>query len=213
MSKQFSIEINAWEDGATIPAKFAFGQPGTDAPFAISDNVSPAVRWANAPAGTRSFAIICHDPDVPSVGDDVNQADRLVPADLPRVDFYHWVLIDIPTTVSGFVEGEASQGVTPRGKTVGQTAYGITGKNDYTGWFAGDPDMEGVYGSYDGPCPPWNDTIIHHYYFTVFALDIDTLGLDGAFSGQDVLAKIDGHVLAQASHMGTYSMNPAVIGS
>ena len=212
MTNQFSITMNAWKNGEVIPAKYAFGQPGTDGPFEISDNISPAVNWSNAPEGTKSFAIICHDPDVPSSGEDVNQAGKTVPADLPRVDFYHWVLVDIPATVSELAEGAASNGVTARGKAVGQTDHGMTGKNDYTGWFAGDPDMEGIYGSYDGPCPPWNDSIIHHYHFKVYALDIETLDLSGPFTGQDALAKMEGHILADASHMGTYSMNPAVTG-
>ncbi|MEM7798323.1 MAG: YbhB/YbcL family Raf kinase inhibitor-like protein [Chloroflexota bacterium] len=212
MSDQFSVQIDAWAEGTPIPARFAFGRPGEDGPFALSDNVSPAMNWTNAPANTKSFAIICHDPDVPSSPEDVNQAGKVVPANLPRITFFHWVLVNIPAASSGLAEGAASSGVTPRGKAVGQTEYGLTGKNDYTGWFAGDPDMGGVYGSYDGPCPPWNDSIIHHYHFDVYALDVESLDLDGDFSGQDALQKIEGHVLAKASHMGTYSMNPAVTG-
>lgn len=208
---RFTVHINAWPHGAAIPARFAFGQPGNpDSPFAPSDNISPAIRWANAPAGTRSFALICHDPDVPSSGEDVNQAGKVVPASLPRVDFFHWVLVDIPAEVSSLDEGAGGRGIIARGKPVGATAQGVTGRNDYTGWFAGDADMGGTYGGYDGPCPPWNDSIVHHYHFTVYALDVATLGLQGAFSGQDALAAMQGHVLAQASHMGTYSMNPAV---
>ena len=212
MEKKFSVHIDSWSHGAAIPARFAFGHPGTDSPFAPSDNVSPAIRWSNAPAGTRSFAIICHDPDVPSSGEDVNQQGKVVPADLPRVNFFHWVLVDISTDVSGLDEGAASQGITPRGKSVGRTQYGVTGKNDYTGWFAGDPEMEGTYGGYDGPCPPWNDSIVHHYHFEVFALDVETLGLQGEFTGQDALEAMEGHILASTSHMGTYSMNPAIDG-
>lgn len=208
---RFSVHIDAWPHGAAIPPRFAFGQPGTPhSPFAPSDNISPAIRWVNAPAGTRSFALICHDPDVPSSGEDVNQAGKVVPASLPRVDFFHWVLVDIPADVSGLDEGAGGRGITARGKPVGATAQGVTGRNDYTGWFAGDADMGGTYGGYDGPCPPWNDSIVHHYHFTVYALDVATLGLQGAFSGQDALAAMQGHVLARASHMGTYSMNPAV---
>lgn len=210
MANEFTVQIDAWENGAAIPARFAFGKPGSDGPFATSDNVSPAINWENAPEGTQSFVLICHDPDVPSSGEDVNQEGKLVPADLPRVDFFHWVLVDIPAALSGLAEGTASQEITPRGKPVGAVHYGVAGKNDYTGWFAGDADMEGVYGNYDGPCPPWNDSIIHHYHFTVYALDIESLELEGEFSGQDALAAIEGHVLASASHMGTYSMNPEV---
>lgn len=213
MNQQFTIHIDSWANGDSIPAQFAFGRPGTaDNPFAPSDNVSPAVRWSNVPAGTKSFAIICNDPDVPSSGEDVNQKGKVVPSDLPRVDFFHWVLVDIPADLSGLDEGAVSRGITPRGKEVGQTQQGVTGKNDYTGWFAGDPDMEGIYGGYDGPCPPWNDSIAHRYYFEVFALDIETLGLKGTFTGQDALEAMKGHILASASHMGTYSMNPEIDG-
>ena len=210
MNTQFNINIDAWENGAAIPAKFAFGKPGIDSPFAPGENINPAIGWSNAPEGTKSFAIICHDPDVPSSGEDVNQEGKTVPSSLPRVDFYHWVLVNIPADVSGLDEGASSKGITPRGKAVGQTPNGMAGKNDYTGWFIGDADMEGVYGGYDGPCPPWNDSIVHHYHFEVFALDIDTLNLEGEFTGQDVREEIKGHVLASASHMGTYSMNPAI---
>ena len=59
---------------------------------ALSANRNPDFAWSDAPAGTRSFALVCHDPDVPSRGDDVNQEGRVVPASLPRVDFFHWVL-------------------------------------------------------------------------------------------------------------------------
>lgn len=209
--KTFSVHIDAWAHGAPIPARHAFGQSGTsDSPFAPSDNISPAIRWANAPAGTRSFALVCHDPDVPSSGEDVNQAGKAVPASLPRVDFFHWVLVDIPAGVSALAEGAGGRGITARGKAVGPTGHGVTGRNDYTGWFAGDADMGGTYGDYDGPCPPWNDSIVHHYHFTVYALDVASLGLQGDFGGAEALAALQGHVLASASHMGTYSMNPAV---
>ena len=210
MKTQFNIHIDSWDNGAAIPAKFSFGRPGEDSPFAPSDNISPSIGWSNAPAGTRSFAIICHDPDVPSSGEDVNQEGKTVPAELPRVDFFHWVLMNISADVSGLDEGAASAGITPRGKPVGQTQHGVAGKNNYTEWFEGDADMEGVYGGYDGPCPPWNDSIIHHYHFEVFALDVETLGLQGEFTGQDAREAMKGHILASASHMGTYSMNPAV---
>jgi len=212
MTTQFTIHMNSWDHGTAIPAQFAFGRPGTDHPFAPSDNISPGIQWSHAPAGTRSFAIICHDPDVPSSGEDVNQQGKTVPADLPRVNFFHWVLVNISADTSALVEGVASRGITPRGKSVGQTPHGVTGQNDYTGWFTGDPEMEGVYGGYDGPCPPWNDSIVHHYHFEVFALDVETLDLQGEFTGQDALEAMEGHVLARASHMGTYSMNPAVGG-
>jgi hypothetical protein len=210
MSTPFSVTIDAFANGAPIPARFAFGKPGEDGPFATSDNISPAIQWEGAPAGTRSFVLICVDPDVPSSGEDVNQAGRSVPADLPRVDFHHWLLADIPATATGLPEGAGGRGVVGGGKTTGATAHGVTGRNNYTEWFAGDADMGGTYGGYDGPCPPWNDTIVHHYHFKVFALDVDSLGLEGAYTAEQLKAAMAGHVLAQAEHVGTYSMNPAV---
>lgn len=210
MSTELQVIIKGWVNGAAIPAKFAFGKQDAQTHVALSDNVSPDISWANAPAGTKSFALICHDPDVPSVGDDVNQEGKTVPADLPRVDFYHWVLVNIPADVKQIAEGAASNGVTAKGKATGEKPYGVAGINDYTSWFAGDADMGGDYGDYDGPCPPWNDSIMHHYHFTVYALDVESVDLNGSFSGADALAAIEGHVLAKGSYVGTYTLNPSV---
>ncbi|WP_299295430.1 YbhB/YbcL family Raf kinase inhibitor-like protein [uncultured Tateyamaria sp.] len=201
------ITLKAWAHGAPIPEKFAFGKIPAEGRFDTSDNINPEISWSNVPEGTKSFAVIMHDPDVPSSGEDVNQEGKTVPADLPRVDFYHWVVVNIPASTRDIAEGADSLGVTPGGKTAGQRSYGKTGINSYTDWFAGDADMGGNYGGYDGPCPPWNDSIIHHYHVTVYALDVEELDLDGAFTGADALAAFEGHVLAEASHMGTYSMN------
>lgn len=147
------VTIDSWADGAPIPTRFAFGKIPEEGRFALSDNINPAIAWSDAPDGTKSFVILCHDPDVPSSGDDVNQEGRTVPADLPRVDFFHWVVVNIPADVSGIAEGADSAGVTARGKSPGQQQQGQTGINSYTDWFADDPDMAGQYGGYDGPCP------------------------------------------------------------
>lgn len=210
MADMLKITINGWKDGSAIPGKFAFGVPDTENHVALSDNINPDISWDNVPDGTKSFAIICHDPDVPSAGDDVNQEGKTVPSDLPRVDFYHWVLVDIDASRRKIGEGEDCQGITPKGKTPGQYTHGTTGINNYTDWFAGDADMGGTYGGYDGPCPPWNDSIIHHYHFTVYALDIETLGLSGNFGGPEALAAMKDHILAKGSVVGLYSLNPEV---
>ncbi len=70
--------------------------------------------------------------------------------------------------------------------------------------------MSGDYFGYDGPCPPWNDEIPHRYVFTVFALDVPRVALEGRFDGHEVRKAIAGHVLAQASITGRYTLNPAV---
>lgn len=202
------LTIDSFENGKPIPATFAFGMPAADDPVQLAPNRSPHLHWADLPAGTQSLALICHDPDVPSKPDDVNQEGRTVPHDLPRVDFFHWVLVDIPTTVNELPEGIDSDGVTARGKPLGPTDHGVRGCNDYTGWFAGDADMAGDYGGYDGPCPPWNDERLHHYVFTLYALDVPTLELEGAFGGAEARLAMQRHVLAEAKWVGTYAIYP-----
>ncbi|WP_420995955.1 YbhB/YbcL family Raf kinase inhibitor-like protein [Cupriavidus sp. 30B13] len=213
------IWSKAFGDNGPIPVEFAFGAMDPAAHVALSANRNPDLHWDEAPAETRSFVLICHDPDVPSRGDDVNQEGREVPASLPRVDFFHWVLVDIPPGLRSISAGSHSDGVIARGKpgpeaTGGTAAAGGLrhGLNDYTGWFANDPDMKGDYYGYDGPCPPWNDALLHHYVFTVYALDIDRLPLDGTFTGAQVREAIRGHVLAQAAITGTYTLNPKLAG-
>ena len=134
------LTSDSWADGQRIPQKYAAGRPDPASLVSFSANVNPHLTWSEVPEGTKSFALICHDPDVPSRGDDVNQPDREVPADLPRVDFFHWVLVDLPSSLREIIEGEFSSGFTPRGKAGPATLHGARhGVNDYTGWFASDP--------------------------------------------------------------------------
>ncbi|MCB1931483.1 MAG: YbhB/YbcL family Raf kinase inhibitor-like protein [Candidatus Accumulibacter sp.] len=205
------LSSSSFNDGQPIPGDFAFCIPDPAHHVCLGRNLNPQLAWSDAPAGTQSFALICHDPDVPSQGDDVNQEDRSVPASLARVDFFHWVLLDLPATVNEIKEGEFSSDVTPRGKPGPHAPHDARqGINDYTGWFAADNDMRGDYFGYDGPCPPWNDEIIHHYLFTVFALDVARLDVDGKLTGQQLRAAMQGHILAQASLSGTYTLNPSL---
>ena len=208
MERKLDVTIDAWANGGVIPDEFAFCRAAHPGPVGMSDNRNPAIRWAGAPLVTESYAIICLDPDVPSKPDNVNKHGLVVPADLPRIEFYHWVLVDIPANISEIPEGADSDRVTARGKRPGTCAFGVRGLNNYTDWFAGDPDMEGEYGGYDGPCPPWNDERVHHYHFTLYALDVASLGLSGRFGGPEVLRAIEGHVLAKGSWVGRYTLNP-----
>jgi hypothetical protein len=205
------LTSTSFRDGDVIPGEYTFCIPAAEGHVCLGANRNPHLAWSGAPAGTRSFAVICHDPDVPSQGDDVNQEGRTVPASLPRVDFFHWVLVDIPATTTEIAAGSHSGEVTPGGKpgpaAPGGARHGI---NDYTAWFAGHPDMGGDYHGYDGPCPPWNDEIPHRYVFTVFALDVERCPVEGRFGGTDVRAAMAGHVLAEARITGRYTLNPAV---
>lgn len=191
-----------------MPVPLAFGKRSADGKIDLADNRNPHLAWSGLPEGTKSIAVICIDVDVPTKPDDVNQEGRFVPADLPRTEFSHWVLVDVPPG-SSIAEGSHSREVTPRGKDGPAAADGTRhGINDYTSWFASDPDMSGDYFGYDGGCPPFNDTIIHRYTFTAYALDVDKVDVDGNFTAADVKAAIDGHVLAEASITGKYTINP-----
>ncbi len=195
-----------------IPTELAFAKPGEgDEPIALSQNRNPHLAWSDVPPGTRSFAILCIDTDVPTSAEDVNKPGRHVPASLPRADFFHWVMVDVPLECRELGTGSCSDGIVAHGK---QNPLGPPGSkqgiNDYTGWFATDTDMKGDYYGYDGPCPPWNDDLMHHYHFHVFALDVPSLGVSGRFTGKDVRAAIEGHVLAEAELIGTYTLNAAL---
>jgi Raf kinase inhibitor-like YbhB/YbcL family protein len=76
----FSISSPAFPDGGNIPSKFTCDAGTT--------NPSPALAWKDAPANTKSFVLIMHDPDAPLAG-----------------GFTHWVLFDIPATTMSLPEG------------------------------------------------------------------------------------------------------------
>jgi Raf kinase inhibitor-like YbhB/YbcL family protein len=199
---------DSWINGDRIPAKYAAGRLDGASGVTFSDNISPHVAWSEVPKGTQSLALICHDFDVPSRGDDVNQPDREVPSNLPRIDFFHWVVVDLPADLQHLSEGEFSRGFTPRGKPGPATLHGARhGLNDYTGWFAGNPEMSGQYFGYDGPFPPFNDSLVHHYVLTLYALSVPRTPVEGVFTGQQVRDAIVKHVLAEATHSGTYTLN------
>jgi Raf kinase inhibitor-like YbhB/YbcL family protein len=205
------LSTSAFPERGVIPAEYAFCAIDDGAHVKRSANRNPDLAWTGLPAGTKSLALLCCDPDVPSRGDDVNQEGRSVPASLSRVDFYHWVLIDLPPDTPAIARGEFSEGVTARGKPGPHAPRGARqGVNDYTGWFAGDKDMAGNYFGYDGPCPPWNDELPHRYVFSLYALDVPRLGTAGIFTGAEVRKAMVGRILGEASVSGRYTLNPAI---
>ena len=202
------LRSDSFNDGDFLPAQYAFGKPSADGKIDLSDNKNPHLAWSDLPEGTKSVAVIVIDRDVPTKPDDVNQEGRVVPSDLPRTDFSHWVLVDVAPN-SSIAAGAFSDAITPKGKDGPDAPQGARqGINDYTGWFAGDPEMAGDYYGYDGPCPPFNDSIVHHYHFTAYALDVDRVQVDGKFTAADVLAAIDGHILGEATLVAKYAINP-----
>jgi Raf kinase inhibitor-like YbhB/YbcL family protein len=130
------------------------------------DDISPPLAWTHAPGGTQSFVLIVDDPDAPD------------PA-APKRTYVHWVLYDIPATVSALAEGV---------KTADLREGMRDGSNDWkrTG--------------YGGPCPPIGR---HRYFFKLYALD-RKLGNMGAATKADVQQMMANHVLDTAELVGTY---------
>ena len=91
----FSISSPDFQNGKDIPKKFTCD----------GDDVSPALSWADAPPGSKSFALIADDPDA------------------PRGTWTHWVLFDLPSTTTSLPEGVPKVGDLPGG--------GRQGVNDF----------------------------------------------------------------------------------
>jgi Raf kinase inhibitor-like YbhB/YbcL family protein len=204
------IEVKGLTSGQRVPDQFCFMVPDPQSTAKMGPNVSPEIRWSDVPAGTRSLALIVQDPDAPTDATNVNREGTSLPESMPRGDFHHWVLIDIPPGLGSIAEGLEAKGIEARGKELGEKPYGVRGENDYSNWFAGDEQMAGVYGGYDGPAPPMNDLRLHHYHFRLYALDVESLGLSGRFDAAAAKKAMEGHILAETEVVGTYSLNPEV---
>lgn len=198
------LHSDSFEHGKPIPAEFAMGVAD-----GFGRNRNPHLAWSDAPAGTKSFALLCVDPDAPGDASLAGKPGVEIPVDLLRADFVHWAMADIPADVRKITAGSASDGISKRGK---RDPHGPPsaqqGLNDYTGWFANHADMAGDYRGYDGPYPPPNDLRTHRYFFRLFALDVASLDLPDRFDAKHVLRAMQAHVLAEALTYGTYCLHP-----
>jgi Raf kinase inhibitor-like YbhB/YbcL family protein len=190
-----AVMVEGIRPGGVIPGVFTNCIPAANAHMSPGPNRYPAVSWAKGPAGTASYALIAYDTDVPaSFANAYKEGPTLTASDKRRDIWYHWILIDIPSGVTRIPEGADPSGPAGPGK------YGIRVIHQAGGGHAG----------YDGPCPPWNDMVVHHYHYAVYALDVPTLGLSGTFGGPEVTRATQGHVLAQGEVVGLSTLNPEV---
>lgn len=187
-----TVSSTSIENNKAIPAKFAFCQTDGKGKTRDAGNLSPHLSWSGAPKETKSFAIVAVDPDVPAKFDDANKDGKIIAEDFPRQNFYHWVLVDIPTDISEIPEG--------KGKNFSQ---GVSLVNDFSSFIKDKPAQ--TFSGYDGPCPPFNDARLHHYHFVVYALDTDKIEIKENATPADVAKDIEKHSLAKGKIVGIYS--------
>jgi Raf kinase inhibitor-like YbhB/YbcL family protein len=204
------VHVDSFRNGGMIPSKYVFCVPKAEGHSGPGQDISPRISWSRGPRGTKSYAIILYDTDAPAADrDKMNKEGFTLTSSVPRRDFYHWVLVDIPANVRSLRQGEDSNARILHGKPATPAPVGMRGLNDYTKATAANPAMKGEYYGYDGPCPPWNDENLHHYHFTVYALSVKTLDLQPGFDGPAALAAMKGKVLAKGELLGIYTQNPA----
>lgn len=152
---KMSIQIicAAFKEGETIPVKYTCD----------GENVSPALNWSGAPENTKSFALICDDPDA------------------PMGTWVHWVVYNIPATMTSLPEAVPMKKTVLNNIIQGTTSFRKMG--------------------YGGPCPPRGPA--HRYLFKIYALDTE-LNLKAGASENELLKAMEGHILAKGQLMGRY---------
>jgi len=145
------VTSTAFNDGELIPKKYTCD----------GENVSPPLAWADVPANAKSIALIVDDPDAPGK------------------TWVHWVVYDLPTSVTSLSENAAK---------AEQLGGGKQGTNDFKKI------------GYGGPCPPSG---AHRYYFKLYALNAET-SLNPGATKEQLLQAMAGHIIAQGQLIGRY---------
>ena len=140
------LESNAFKQGQAIPKEFSCG----------GANISPELHWRNSPAETKSFALVSADPDAPSG------------------TFYHWIICNIPASVTSIPKGGM---LSAEAKVLANT---------------------GGKASYYPPCPPSGT---HGYSFKIYALDAEQLECN---SVEELIEQVALHKLDSAELVAPY---------
>ena len=147
------IKSAAFNEGELMDAKYT----------CKGDDISPQLSWSGALEGTKSFALICDDPDA------------------PFMTWVHWVIYDIPASVTELPEDVTKEETLSSGAKQGGNDFRKIG--------------------YGGPCPPPGGP--HRYFFKLYALDA-MLDLEPRLSKKALLKAMEGHILEEAQIIGTF---------
>lgn len=153
----FKLSSETIKNNETLPNEQvlnAFGCTG--------GNISPDLKWEGAPAGTKSFALLVHDPDAPRA-----------------FGWWHWLIINIPSTINEIKKGEKL--APPAIETI--TDFNTTG--------------------YGGACPPVGHGV-HHYNFTIHALDVEKIDADKNTDPNEIEKLVKAHSIAHSTITALY---------
>jgi len=150
---KLTVTSTAFPEGGKIPAKYTCD----------GANISPPLSWTKGPEGTKSYALIADDPDA------------------PMGTWVHWVMYNVPVSVTSLPEN------VPKSEKLKEGS--VQGTNDFK--------RDG----YGGPCPPGGT---HRYYFKVYALDT-VIKAGPGLTKKKLLGEMEGHILGQGELMGKYS--------
>ncbi len=161
----FALKSKAFRNNQKIPAKYT----------CEGQNVSPQLSWSGVPEDTKSFAIICDDPDAPT-----------------KEPFVHWVIFNINGEVKGLPEN-----ILPKKffknirKSNEERLVNVKqGTNNF-----------GKIG-FGGPCPPKGHGV-HRYFFKIYALN-KVLRLKAGSTKDQLLRAMKGHILAETKLVGKF---------
>ncbi len=146
------LTSSAFTEGNLIPGKYTCDDI----------DISPPLKWSKAPAGTKTFALLCDDPDA------------------PMGTWVHWILFNLPDSISELPEHVPTVKTLPSGAKQGRNDFGNIG--------------------YGGPCPPGGT---HRYYFKIYALARE-LNLEAGITKSQLLAAMEGKILSEGQLMGKY---------
>ena len=156
-NSSFTLTSETIKNNQTLPNEQVLNSFGC-----TGGNISPDLSWQGAPTGTKSYALLVHDPDAPR-----------------PTGWWHWLVVNIPTTKTEFKKGEKL--APPMLETV--TDFKNTG--------------------YGGACPPKGHGI-HHYNFTIYALDTEKLDITVDTDPNEVEKLVKSHALASSTITALY---------